>query len=55
MKRAEQNRPFTISGDQLRYTTPAASGGGTATLVWKRAKWARLESSSLDQTTEEAT
>jgi hypothetical protein len=35
---AEQNRPFTISGDQLRYTTPAASGGGTATLVWRRVK-----------------
>jgi hypothetical protein len=34
----EQKRPFTISGDQLRYTAAAASGGGTATVVWKRAK-----------------
>src|SRR2546427_82095 len=33
-----QKRPFTISGDQLRYTAAAASGGGTATVVWKRAK-----------------
>ncbi len=28
----EQKRPFTISGDQLRYTAAAASGGGTATV-----------------------
>jgi len=34
----EQKRPFTISGDQLRYTAAGASGGGTATVVWKRAK-----------------
>jgi hypothetical protein len=34
----EQKRPFTISGDQLRYTAAAASGGGTATVVWKRDK-----------------
>jgi hypothetical protein len=34
----EQKRPFTISGDQLRYTAAAASAGGTATVVWKRAK-----------------
>jgi Lipocalin-like domain len=34
----EQKRPFTISGDQLRYTAAAASGGGSATVVWKRAK-----------------
>ena len=34
----EQKRPFTITGDQLRYTAAAASGGGTATVVWRRAK-----------------
>src|SRR5438132_6041774 len=28
----EQKRPFTISGDQLRYTAAAASGGGSATV-----------------------
>jgi hypothetical protein len=34
----EQKRPFTATGDELTYTVPAASGGGTATVVWKRAK-----------------
>jgi Lipocalin-like domain len=34
----EQKRPFTVTGDELTYTVPAASGGGTATVVWKRAK-----------------
>jgi hypothetical protein len=35
----EQKRPFTISGDELRYTAAAASGGGgSATVTWKRAK-----------------
>jgi Lipocalin-like domain len=34
----EQKRPFTVLGDDLKYTTPAASGGGSAELVWKRAK-----------------
>ena len=34
----EQKRPFTVTGDELKYTVPAASGGGTATVVWKRAK-----------------
>jgi len=34
----EQQRPFTITGDELTYTVPSASGGGTATVVWKRAK-----------------
>jgi Lipocalin-like domain len=33
-----QNRPFTTTADELKWTTPAASGGGTAELVWKRAK-----------------
>jgi hypothetical protein len=35
---AEQKRAFTLTGDELTYTVPAASGGGTATVVWKRAK-----------------
>ena len=34
----EQKRPFTITGDELTYTVAVASGGGTATAVWKRAK-----------------
>ena len=34
----EQKRPFTVTGDELTYTVPSASGGGTATAVWKRAK-----------------
>ena len=33
-----QPRVFTLTGDELKYVTPAASGGGTATLIWKRAK-----------------
>ena len=35
---AEQKRPFTVQGDEFRYTVPAASGGGIAHLIWKRAK-----------------
>ena len=34
----EQKRAFTLTGDELTYTVPAASAGGTATTVWKRAK-----------------
>jgi lipocalin-like protein len=35
----EQKRSYTLSGDELKYTVgTAAVGGGTATLVWKRAK-----------------
>jgi Lipocalin-like domain len=34
----EQKRPFSLSGDQLKYTIAAASGGGTAEVVWKRLK-----------------
>jgi len=34
----EQQRPFTLTGDELQYTVPAMSGGGTGTTVWKRAK-----------------
>jgi hypothetical protein len=34
----EQQRPFTMTDDELTYTVASASGGGTATVVWKRAK-----------------
>jgi hypothetical protein len=34
----EQRRPFVLSGDDLRWTTPAASGGGSGEIVLKRAK-----------------
>jgi hypothetical protein len=34
----EQKRPFTVAGDQLTYSVPAFSGGGTAVATWKRAK-----------------
>jgi hypothetical protein len=35
----EQKRTYTLSGDTLTYTVGEASvGGGTAMLVWKRAK-----------------
>jgi len=34
----EQRRPFALSGDDLRWTTPAASGGGSGEVVLKRAK-----------------
>jgi hypothetical protein len=35
---AEQKRPLTLARDELRYTVPAASAGGSAELVWARAK-----------------
>jgi len=34
----EQQRPFTVTGDELAFIVPAASGGGTSTAVWKRAQ-----------------
>jgi len=34
----QQKRTFTITGDQLKYVVPAASAGGTAEVIWKRAK-----------------
>lgn len=35
----EQKRSLiTVSGDELKYATARASGGGTATVTWKRAK-----------------
>jgi hypothetical protein len=33
----ELKRPFVMTGDELKYTA-AASAGGTATVIWKRAK-----------------
>jgi hypothetical protein len=33
----EQKWPFTITGDTLQFTVSSATGGGTATAVWKRA------------------
>ncbi len=32
----EQKRTFSVTGNELKWTTPNASGGGTAELVWKR-------------------
>jgi hypothetical protein len=32
----EQRRPFTLAGDDLKWTTPAASGGGSGEVVLKR-------------------
>jgi hypothetical protein len=34
----EQKRPFTLKGDELKWTTPGASSGGTAEVVLKRAR-----------------
>jgi hypothetical protein len=34
----EQKRLVTVTGDEMKYTNTAASGGGKAELVWKRAK-----------------
>jgi hypothetical protein len=34
----EQKRVFATTGDELKYTNTAGSGGGTVTVVWKRAK-----------------
>jgi hypothetical protein len=33
-----QKRPFTVSGDELKYGVAAGSAGGRVELVWKRAK-----------------
>ena len=30
---AVQKRPFTLKGDELKWTTPAASGGGSGEVV----------------------
>ena len=34
----DQKRTFTLKGDELTYTVPSFSGGGTAVASWKRAK-----------------
>ena len=33
-----QKRLYKVEGDILRYVVPTASGGGTAEVVWRRAK-----------------
>jgi hypothetical protein len=33
-----QKRPFTLTADELKWTTPAASGGGSGEVVLKRVK-----------------
>jgi len=33
-----QRRPFSVSGDELKYSVAASSAGGRSELVWKRAK-----------------
>jgi hypothetical protein len=35
---AVQKRPLTLAGDELRWMTPAASGGGSGEVVLRRAK-----------------
>ena len=35
---SDQKRSFSISGDQLKWSVASASAGGSAELVWKRAK-----------------
>ena len=34
----EQKRSFALAGDDLKYTLPVASGGGSVTLNWRRVK-----------------
>jgi hypothetical protein len=34
----DQKRPFSISGDELKWLTPSASSGGSAEVVLKRAR-----------------
>jgi hypothetical protein len=34
----EKKNSFTLSGDEFEYIVAAASGGGIATVTWKRAK-----------------
>ena len=34
----DQKRSFVMTGDELRYLTPFATAGGTATVTWKRVK-----------------
>jgi hypothetical protein len=34
----DQKRSFVMTGDELKYTVPAGSAGGTGAVTWKRAK-----------------
>jgi hypothetical protein len=34
----DQKRYFTLTGDEMKWTNPTPSSGGTAYVVWKRAK-----------------
>jgi Lipocalin-like domain len=34
----DQKRPYSVTATELKWNTPAASGGGSADLVWKRTK-----------------
>jgi hypothetical protein len=34
----DQKRSFVMTGDELKYTVPAVSAGGTGAVTWKRAK-----------------
>ena len=36
--KTDQKRSFVITGDELKYSVPAGSAGGTGTVTWKRAK-----------------
>ena len=36
--KTDQKRSFVMTGDELKYTVPAGSAGGTGTVTWKRAK-----------------
>ena len=36
--KTDQKRSFVMTGDELKYTVPAGSAGGTGAVTWKRAK-----------------
>jgi hypothetical protein len=36
--KTEQKRAMSLTGDDLSYKVATASGGGSATVTWKRAK-----------------
>ncbi len=36
--KTDQKRSFVMTGDELKYTVPAGSAGGTGTVTWKRVK-----------------
>ena len=37
-EKTDQKRTFVMTRDELKFAVPAASAGGTATVIWKRAK-----------------